>query len=122
MLRNRVGAVRNRPIAASDSLRVVASYCIGSTPQGAFGLRAPLPGGERRRLALAYLCARLGERLALGQIQSLESYSPCDDDAVDMHHLRACLAHPVLARLDEALHTPELLRTLAQMRSPAAAD
>ncbi len=74
------------------------------------------------RLALAYLCARLGERLALGQIQSLESYSPCDDDAVDMHHLRACLAHPVLARLDEALHAPGLVRALAQMQSPATAD
>lgn len=78
--------------------------------------------GRAPRLALAYLCARLGERLALGQLPSLERYHPADDDAVDMHHLRTWLAHPVLARLDEALHAPELLRTLAQMRSPAAAD
>ncbi|WP_439519853.1 HDOD domain-containing protein [Hydrogenophaga sp.] len=74
------------------------------------------------RLALAHLCARLGERLAMGQLASLETYSPADDEALDMHHLRACLALPVLSRLNEALHAPELLRAVQQMQTPVTAD
>ena len=74
------------------------------------------------RLALAWLCARLGERLALGQLQSLEDYLPSEDDAVDMHHLRACLSHPALTRLNEVLHAPELLRAVRQMQSGVTAD
>jgi HD-like signal output (HDOD) protein len=78
--------------------------------------------GRVPRLALTYLCARLGERLALGQLHSLEDYLPSEDEAVDMHHLRACLAHPALARLSEVLHSPELARAVRQMQGPATAD
>lgn len=74
------------------------------------------------RLALAYLCAHLGERLALGQLHSLESYLPSEDESADMHHLRACLAHPGLSRLNAALHAPELLRAVAQMQAPVTPD
>ncbi len=69
------------------------------------------------RLALAYLCARLGERLALRQMDVLDGYQPATDTAADMHHLRAALAHPALARLDEALQTPELLAAVRLMLS-----
>lgn len=72
------------------------------------------------RLAQAYLCARLGERLALGQMRSLEGYRPVEDDAVDMHHLRACAALPALARLDEVLHSPGLQEALRRVPQPAA--
>ena len=58
------------------------------------------------RFALGYLCARLGERLALGQLRSLEGYNLMQDAGVDTHHLRASLAHPSLARLDQALASP----------------
>ena len=55
------------------------------------------------RFALGYLCARLGERLALGQLDSLEGYSSQQDGGVDTYHLRASLSHPALAKLDQAL-------------------
>lgn len=72
------------------------------------------------RLALAYLCARLGERLALREMAVLDGYQPSLDEAPDMHHLRASLAHPALAPLDEALQAPELLAAMRLMISRAA--
>lgn len=73
------------------------------------------------RLALGYLCARLGERLALGQLESLESYAPATDASVDMHHLRHCLSHPALLRLDGALQSNDLQAALRQMLGQADA-
>ena len=74
------------------------------------------------RLALAYLCARLGERLALGQLTSLDDYFPQDDATVDTHHLRAALTHPALAsKLDAALQAPELQAAVRQMLGHASA-
>ncbi len=74
------------------------------------------------RLALAYLCARLGERLALGQLTTLEDYFPQDDATVDTHHLRAALTHPALAsQLDAALQAPELQAAVRQMLGHASA-
>lgn len=67
------------------------------------------------RFALGYLCARLGERFALGELDSLDGYDPALDIAADTHHLRASLAHPALARLDQALSAPELQAALDQM-------
>ena len=67
------------------------------------------------RFALGYLCARLGERLALGQLDSLEGYNPLQDGGVDTYHLRASLAHPALAKLDQALALPELHAAIDQM-------
>ncbi|UCU93507.1 HDOD domain-containing protein [Hydrogenophaga taeniospiralis] len=65
------------------------------------------------RIALGYLCAHLGEGLAQGRIPSPEALSI--GDAVDTHHLRACLAHPMLARLPAALQSPELQAAVRQM-------
>lgn len=76
-----------------------------------------LPADRLPRLALAYLCTRLGERLALRQMNVLDGYQPTADTAADMHHLRAALAHPALARLDEALQAPELLAAVRLMLS-----
>lgn len=73
------------------------------------------------RLALSYLCARMGERLALGQLKVLDGYAPLQDTAVDMHHLRGCLSHPALAQLDAALQTPELLITVRRMQGRTTA-
>ncbi len=73
------------------------------------------------RVALAYLCARLGERFAMGELDSLEGYDPMLDIALDTHHLRASLAHPALARLDQALSSPEMSAALDQMLGRAAA-
>jgi HD-like signal output (HDOD) protein len=65
------------------------------------------------RIALGYLCAHLGEGLAQGRIPSAEALTI--GDAVDTHHLRACLAHPMLARLPAALQSPELQAAVRQM-------
>ena len=74
------------------------------------------------RFALGYLCARLGEHFALGELDSLEGYDPALDIAADTHHLRASLAHPALARLDQALAAPELQAALDQMMGRATAE
>lgn len=73
------------------------------------------------RFALGYLCARLGERLALGELDTLDGYDPRLDIAADTHHLRASLAHPALARLDQALAAPELQAAIEQMLGRSAA-
>ncbi len=67
------------------------------------------------RLALGYLCARLGERLALDQMRSLEGYEVGQDQGADTHHLRASLAHPALARLEQALASPDVQTAVLQM-------
>lgn len=67
------------------------------------------------RLALGYLCARLGERLALGQMRGLEGYEVRQDQGADTHHLRASLAHPALARLEQALASPDVQTAVQQM-------
>lgn len=67
------------------------------------------------RVALAYLCARLGERFATGDMDSLEGYDPKLDIAADTYHLRAALAHPALAKLEQALDAPDLLAAMDQM-------
>lgn len=83
----------------------------------------PLPAGTAEpspRLALAALCARLGERLALGQLASLDGYLVAEDESPDMQPLRMALAHPALAGLDIALQAPELRRSVRQMLAPGA--
>lgn len=74
------------------------------------------------RFALGYLCARLGERLALGQLDSLDGYNPLQDGGVDTHHLRASLAHPALAKLEQALALPELHAAIDQMLGRVAVE
>lgn len=71
------------------------------------------------RLALSYLCSRLGERLALGQLHSLTGYDPMQELGPDTHHLRGCLAHPELAGLHAALQAPELNTALQLMLNNA---
>ncbi len=71
------------------------------------------------RVALAYLCARLGERLALGQIDDLDDYDLSTDTEVDTHHLRTALAHPALARLGQALASSEVQTAVQNMMGTA---
>jgi HD-like signal output (HDOD) protein len=74
---------------------------------------AAIEPGRLPRIALGYLCAHLGEGLAQGRIPSPEALTI--GDTVDTHHLRACLAHPLLARLPAALQSPELQAAVRQM-------
>ena len=77
------------------------------------------------RLAVCYLCARLGERLASGELDRLSSVDPLLDRSPEFHHLQGYLAHPTLASLTEQLQSPALgaamQKMLQALREPAAA-
>ena len=77
------------------------------------------------RLAVCYLCARLGERLASGELDSLTGVDPLLDRSPEFHHLQGYLAHPTLASLTEQLQSPALdsamQKMLQALREPAAA-
>jgi HD-like signal output (HDOD) protein len=86
-----------------DSGRLLVTAAPNSAPE-----RAP-------RLALNYLCARLGERLAQGQLTQLSDYDPMQDLGADTHHLRSLLGLPALSGLTPALQAPALQRALEPM-------
>lgn len=79
--------------------------------------------GRVPRLALCYLCAHLGERLALDQLPSLEGYDASQDLTPDTFHLQGYLAHPALAQLNAALQSAEVQSAVQNLlsgkRSPA---
>lgn len=63
------------------------------------------------RIALGYLCVRLGERLALEPLPVEQALGL--GDGPDTHHLRAAIAQdPVLAGLPAALQAPDLIATM----------
>lgn len=74
------------------------------------------------RVALAFLCSRLGEQLALGQRKGLAADDTMQDSGPDTHHLRSCLTHPALSGLHAALDAPELQTAVQRMlqQSPSA--
>jgi HD-like signal output (HDOD) protein len=72
------------------------------------------------RQALCYLSARLGERLAHGELDDLTAFDLAADDSVELHHVRQRLAHPALTRLPKLLRQPELAATLHRMAAGAA--
>ncbi len=84
------------------------------TPSGAFG-------AERgSRLALCFVAARIGERLAEGRLADVAAFDTADAGDAELFHLRSYLTQPMLARLTMALRTPEVgagvQRMLATMR------
>ena len=76
---------------------------------------APNDTVESARNAVSYLCARLGERLAQGQLQSLEGYNPFQDVCADTHHLNEHLRNPLLRNLPGALASAEVQEAMHQM-------
>lgn len=73
------------------------------------------PTAEAPRLALCYLCARLGERLANGQLASLEGYDPFQDIGLDTFYLNQHLCNPMLRQLPAALASAEVQNAMHQM-------
>lgn len=67
------------------------------------------------RLALCYLCARLGERFAAGELKDLIAFDPREETAVEFFHLQGYLAHPALQRLTQAIRMPEVSAAVQQM-------
>lgn len=72
------------------------------------------------RLALCYLCARLGERLAQGQLADLATWDVLGDSSVDMLHLQGYLDAPALARLPELLRSAAVLQVVQNQLASAA--
>jgi HD-like signal output (HDOD) protein len=73
---------------------------------------AALASERSARLALCFLCARLGERLASGALTELSSFDPAAETGPDFFHLQGHLDTPALVRLVEALHSSELSQTV----------
>jgi HD-like signal output (HDOD) protein len=69
------------------------------------------------RLALCYLCARLGERLAEGTLSDLYTFDLHPESDAEMYHLQGYLAHPKLARLVQVVQSQEVGSGLRQMLS-----
>ena len=71
---------------------------------------------RQARVDLCYLCARLGERLALGTLSDLAVFDLKTDTSVEFFHLLGHTDSPGLARLTESLKSTELLKSMQQMQ------
>ena len=70
-------------------------------------------------LAVAYLCARLGERLTAADAPAdLIGFDPALQDGVDFFYLRGYLAAPGLARLNDHLQGADIQRCLQALHPP----
>lgn len=74
-----------------------------------------LDSQRNARLAVGYLCARLGEQLACGERTDLLDFDLYDSTAAELHHLQAGLADARLAPLAELLREPRLSADLQRM-------
>jgi hypothetical protein len=68
------------------------------------------------RLELCFLCARLGERLALGSLSDLAAFDLGTDSSTEFFHLRGHLDSPRMARLADSLQSTELYKSMHQMQ------
>ena len=66
-------------------------------------------------LALCYLSARLGEKLASGELQSLADFDLILSDSPDFHRIQARLAQPDWLQMARALHEPALVESMQAM-------
>jgi len=67
------------------------------------------------RLALCYLCARLGEQLALSDTPP-DLSRVLDSSSAEFYHLNAYLRLPQLRRLPELLQSPDVVRLMQSLR------
>lgn len=76
-----------------------------------------LPPQRSQRLAVAYVSARLGERLARAEAEvDLAGFDATAEPGADFFHLRAHLAAPALARLNDHLGAADLNRALRGLK------
>lgn len=72
--------------------------------------------GRAAALAVGYLSARLGEKLARGELVDLSSFDPREETDADFFQLAAYIdALPALARLLDVLHGPDLIRAVQNL-------
>lgn len=99
------------PTAIVDEVRAIDRLLV--TPAGS------LPPQRSQRLAVAYLCARLGERLAQtdGTVTAdLSGFNLDGETGADFFHLRGHLSAPALAKLNDHLRAADLNRSLQNLR------
>jgi hypothetical protein len=77
---------------------------------------AALDKSRSARLALGYLCARLGEQLACGELAELMDLDLSQTTQVELHHVQGGLGDARLARLETLLREPRLSTDLKRMR------
>jgi HD-like signal output (HDOD) protein len=68
------------------------------------------------RLALCYLAARLGERLAFDEQATLEAFDLMNDPDPELYHLRAYTEHPAFAGVQAQLKNPSLIAAVQRTR------
>jgi HD-like signal output (HDOD) protein len=74
---------------------------------------SPQAAAQQVPQALCYLCARLGERLATGELTDLRGFDPAADDGEAFFHLKGYLRLPALHRLTTHLQSADLDRAIA---------
>jgi HD-like signal output (HDOD) protein len=67
------------------------------------------------RLALCFVCARVGERLAERRLANLSGFNPQDAADPELFHLQGHLARPPLARLSQIVQSPDMDLAMQQM-------
>lgn len=78
----------------------------------------PPPADARgQRLVLGYLCARLGERMAHGELSELATFDLATDRDAECFHLRVQLGRADLADLPARLQAPDLLQAVQRLRT-----
>jgi HD-like signal output (HDOD) protein len=75
----------------------------------------PLQQQRASRMAFCYFCARLGEKLAKGDVKDLAAYDLEQEPNPEFFHLQSYLQLPALTRLTEFLHMPELVSSINTM-------
>lgn len=75
----------------------------------------PKPTEQDIAAAFCYFCARLGEKLARGEIKDLAAFQPEADHSPEFFHLHSYLEHPAFARLQETLRLPEIVGPVTAM-------
>lgn len=79
----------------------------------------PDPDSARsNRLALGYLCARLGERLAHGELARLSDFDLDTDPSLELFHLAVHFDPIVQARLPRLLKDAALSQVIARLQPP----
>lgn len=99
------------PATIVDGVRAIDRIVV--TPAGT------LPAIEGTALALAHLCARIGEQLARADSPAGASLAGVAEgllQAEDNFHLRAHLAAPAMARLAEHLQAPDLAQVVLTLQ------
>jgi hypothetical protein len=66
-------------------------------------------------MAFCYICARLGERLAYGEIKDLAEFDLRQEQSVEFFHAHSYLRLPGLVRLNEFIHLPEVVKSINTM-------